>query len=243
MKENPMRVTDREALEGYWSPFAIESVRFANRSSAGALWCHAVVREGKAASGESFTADLRLVEEQGHVVADIRGFEVRKLPQETLRRSSRSEPIDWLYRVAWEPRPAGRAREAAGDGAWLVMGDDGGIGARLAKQVEVLGGRAFVVRRGDVYSAPSTGDWTIDVASATDYARMLEEIRCRSSTPLRGVFHLWSLDSEQGLSDGSGFLRAQSLGSESVLLLVQALERAALESSPRLEARGDNGNA
>jgi amino acid adenylation domain-containing protein len=221
-------------------PFAIQSVRFQNRPAGRtspdeeALWCHAVVHEGKPGSRESFTADLRLFDERGSIIAEIQGFEVRRLPQETLRRSLRSEGADWLHRVVWERRPGRPAREEAEPETWLVLADEGPAGRDLAKRLQTRSGRAYIVKPGKSYSAASTGDWTIDLSNPAHYDRMLQEALGRTSTSLRGIFHLWSLDSDEGLADESRFARDQARGSESLLLLVQALERAALERSPRL---------
>ena len=84
--------------------------------------------------------------------------------------------------------PSGRT-DAPHD--WLLFADQGGIAAGLAARLAGAGDRCILVRPGRFTadeSAPS-----IDPTSATDYRRLLAELRMAGRI-VRGVVHAWSLD-------------------------------------------------
>jgi acyl transferase domain-containing protein len=126
---------------------------------------------------------------------------------------------DWFYQVQWQPSVT--PQEQPGEpGLWLILSDQGGVGTSLTRLLEQSGERCL-----SVYPD------SIDPANPADFRRLCEE--AQQTATLKGVVHLWSLDTANTAELTSISLdQAVALSCGSVLHLVQAL--ATRESSPRL---------
>ena len=72
------------------------------------LWNHTVLREASGAIGETFTGDIQLFDDEGHLVAEAQGLHLKRATREALRRVVRKSQVeDWLYEVQWQPKPLG----------------------------------------------------------------------------------------------------------------------------------------
>ncbi|MCP4347108.1 MAG: SDR family NAD(P)-dependent oxidoreductase [Desulfobacterales bacterium] len=109
-------------------------------------------------------------------------------------------------------------------GSWLIFADKNGLGQTLAEQLEEHGQKCFLAYAGDTYEKNETGTWNLNPASPDNFEHFLRDIREINNTPLKGIIHLWSLDTlnsdELTISD---LENAQLLGCGSVLHLIQAL--------------------
>jgi acyl transferase domain-containing protein/ubiquinone/menaquinone biosynthesis C-methylase UbiE/acyl carrier protein len=79
-------------------PFAVErlSLSMAHPMQHDAWWCHA--RQQSA-----HTWEMHLLDEQGHLLLHIEGYEVRTAAAETVRGADLWR--DWLYQLKWQPHP------------------------------------------------------------------------------------------------------------------------------------------
>ncbi|MGH7579590.1 MAG: type I polyketide synthase, partial [Gemmatimonadales bacterium] len=161
-------------------PFTIERFAFHGRPSGNRVWCHGRARESYAQDAPAKTGDVRLLDGDGRVIAEITGFTVRRLRREAVRDGG-AERDDLLYRIAWEPRTLGTARRPV-SGDWLIWaGGRDGTGARLAALLEERGARCTVVEQPD-----------------PDALRVL--VQRPEQPPLRGILYL----SATGQSAGAG---------------------------------------
>jgi len=215
-------------------PFGIQSVRFFRRPTTDRLWCHARMRDG--GTGQSFTADLSLFDQTGRPVAEIDAFEVRRLPRVNLLKSLRGDTSDWVYELLWEERSlvSGKVPPRTAAGTWLIFADESGLGSRLADDIERSGARALLVTSSNAYSGGDRGMWAIDASNPEHYKCLLEDTRKATNDPLRGIVHLWSIEGDGPKLAAAEVERAQIVGSESALLLVQALMRSDTSTSLRL---------
>ncbi|MEZ4727508.1 MAG: SDR family NAD(P)-dependent oxidoreductase [Caldilineaceae bacterium] len=77
-------------------PFAVAALRLYQPMSGDSWWCHVTQVDIR-------KWDIQLLDQQGQVVAAIDGYEVRAAPPEAVRTGDAWR--DWLYTVAWQPRP------------------------------------------------------------------------------------------------------------------------------------------
>jgi len=201
---------------GAWVVAGIRALRVHRPLRDGAVWSHAALR---GAAGEGVLAgDLRLVDEDGALVAEAAGVRLQRLAGEAAAAPVHAD--DLIYDPVWEPvetPPAARdASWAAGD--WLILADRGGVGRALAATLETNGGRCTVVGSAD---AGGIGTPLPDGAA------------------LRGVIHLWSLDAAPSADADAGEVEAAArLGAGTAVELVQALERAGSSARVWLVTRG-----
>ena len=143
---------------------------------------------------------------------------------------------DWLYEVEWQLKS--RNQEESGfhePGTWLIFADIGGVGQGLAKLLRERGHSCILVYAGDAYQTKEAGTWSINPSSRADCDRLFQEALLTCDRPLKGVIHLWSLETKLASELTIPSLeQAQALGVGSVLHLLQALVKDNKSTSPRL---------
>lgn len=72
------------------------------RAPSAQLWNHTILND---VSGETFTGEIRLYNEDGLLIAEATGLHLKRAGREALMRAVHRRPDDWFYQVAWEPRP------------------------------------------------------------------------------------------------------------------------------------------
>src|SRR3954451_14855212 len=90
-----------------------------------------------------------------------------------------------------------------------------------------------MVALGGAYGSSQTTQPRIDPADPQDFRRLLREVSEGGAPPLRGVVHLWSLDTAASTTLAT-LEQSQILGPCSVLHLVQALAKNEWPGAPRL---------
>jgi NADPH:quinone reductase-like Zn-dependent oxidoreductase/NAD(P)-dependent dehydrogenase (short-subunit alcohol dehydrogenase family)/SAM-dependent methyltransferase len=98
------------------------------------LWSHARVSR---CGARGYSADVRLYDDSGVLVAEVEGFRVQRVQEETLQRATERDPVaDWLYEVDW--RPTGGSYATAQPAA-PSLAAPGALAAQIAPEFEPLG--------------------------------------------------------------------------------------------------------
>ena len=127
-----------------------------------------------------------------------------------LRKSEPSQSQSRLCQIEWQSQPRSLVKQAGG-GAWLIFSDAGGIAADIAGALEAEGATCTLVRRGEAFE-PILADQA-----------------------LRGIVHLWALDSPPPEQlTGSSLRHEEQALCGSVLQLVRNLAAMENERRPRL---------
>ncbi len=90
-----------EANESLFMPLGLESFRLFARPTT-KLWSVAVLDEA-AAGGETIRAHIRVADEEGRIVAELRGMSFKRTDRATLERAIQEGVDDWFYEIAWKP--------------------------------------------------------------------------------------------------------------------------------------------
>ena len=211
-------------------PFSIERFRFHRRPESHRLWCHATIREPARRDGQNVTGDLCLCDENGNLVAEIIGFEQRKLKKDILLRHLARDPSEWLYQLGWKTAtlPERPAAETGGTpGTWLVFSDEAGVGRELASLLIDRGDRTVLVSAGSTYERIDAFNYCLDSDAPDQLRRLLDDCTQEHGRPDKGVVYLWglagareeelsldSLQQAQGVSYGGGLSLVQAMASE-----------------------------
>ena len=184
------------------------------------------------------TTDVRLVDETGQVLVDVRGLELHRLDRDVRTRTRNVG--DWLYERRWEPKALagsqGRSHAAAtsGNGQWIVFADREDVASRLTSLIERDGGSCVVVRPGVTYVAAGRA-YEIDPGEPAHARQLLGDVLGHGSAACRGIVHLWNLEAgDSAHLDLAGLESAQLSGCASVLHLIQAAADARATPAPRL---------
>ena len=215
-------------------PVRLERVRLL-RQCGSSVWVHARMRSAEGAAGGAQAGDVLLLDDSGEPIAEIDGLRLQPLD----RLPGADELEGWLYAARWqrkalapeapaEPRPAP-------EGAWLVLADQGGVGAAVAALLEARGERCALVAVGGASAHGGPGRYQVDPAAPEAFDAVLQDVY-GGGQPCRGVVHLWSLDAGAlPLAATEEALEAdQRIGALSVLHLVQTLARRPWGAAPQL---------
>ena len=201
------------------------------RPGATPAWCHVVAGEQLNGNAAEVSVDLQLLDETGAVIAAIDGFRSRRVARADLL--GRPQAVDeWLYELEWRPQPVATSETKLPEGqagGWLILADRGGIGQRLAQQLEARGERCVTLTRAQWEEAGRARG----LPAAEMFRRTLADEFDAGQRRCRGVIHMWSLDAPLQVTPVA-LAAAQALGSMSVLSLVQALAQTGWRDAPRL---------
>jgi 8-amino-7-oxononanoate synthase len=217
-------------------PMGLKSFRV-HQNGATAVWSHVRITSGPPVSRKSVVAEIRLLDAQGGLVAEIDGLELRRVRREILMRQMQRNVEEWLYRLDWRPKARGNQglAEVVETGAWLILADDRGVGAKLADELRQRGNRCVLARTGEQFAAAGRDEYILCPIESKDFQRLLDEAFSDDIHSLRGVIHLWSLNAacfEEQTTTRLGI--GQRLSCASALELVQALVKTLPQESPRL---------
>ncbi|MBW4632289.1 MAG: SDR family NAD(P)-dependent oxidoreductase [Iphinoe sp. HA4291-MV1] len=117
-------------------------------------------------------------------------------------------------------------------GSWLIFADRCGVGQQLAQRLQKRSEIPILIEPGDAFKCLAPHQFQLRPSHPEDMQQLLEVVST-SLPACRGIVHLWSLDiTPTEETTVASLEEAQTLGTLSVLHLVQALER--VGSSPRL---------
>jgi acyl transferase domain-containing protein/acyl carrier protein len=157
--------------------------------------------------------------------------------------STRAAPSrkDCLYELQWQPQALAEAADrlaAESGGRWMILTDCAGVGASLAAALEARGDECTLVCSGTTYARRGERHWDVNADVAADFHRLMVDVRAPSPVPLRGVVHLWSLDTTAAdPGDGAAIQDDVLRSCGSVLHLLQALLSVPMDPGPRLQPR------
>ncbi|MBD2523535.1 type I polyketide synthase [Nostoc sp. FACHB-133] len=225
---NPAEQVENDYM---YIPFSIGSFRFYGRSHPGhQLWCHG--QKTPTSNQQSLIGDVHLFDQNGQLIAEIIGFEVRKVRRATLLQSLQKDLGDWLYEVAWQPKAREQNHQLAQSqelGSWLIFADKQGTAVKLAKLLQERGDRTILVSPGAEYQADAE-HYYINPSEPQDFQRLIQASLGNNQPPCRGVVYLWGLEHESIVD----FQDTQVTSCGNVLHLVQALAKSTWSKSPRL---------
>lgn len=130
----------------------------------------------------------------------------------------REKLADWFFEPVWTRTPAAHGAESSGTA--LVFRDPGGFGEVLVKQLRASGAEVVSVFPGKRFR--QSGDaFTVDPASAGDYAALFERLNSLDKMPAR-IFHCWLIS---GARVRHGARRILERGFHSLIAMAPVIAR------------------
>ncbi|MCL8014926.1 type I polyketide synthase [Streptomyces sp. AS02] len=196
-------------------PAGAGRLRFTGRTAPPA-WVTCALRS---VAGDSATLDIRLYDEEGHLLLEIREFELAAL-----------SPLDnALFETRWHPCPP--AQEPPAPGAWLLLADTTGVADALAERLAAASVPYVMAHRGREFADQGYGRYVLDPADPAQLTRLLDE--AFPAGPPGRVVQLTALDAPP-VGDRSTAEEAAGLCCLDTLRLVRALTDRVHSRPPRL---------
>lgn len=202
------------------------------------VWSYAVLRSNGSESVDSFEGDVRLLDEEGRLIAEVTGMRLQRT-KPAIQGKEREVLDGLLYVMNWEPK-AGVEVQQSGKAAnqqetWLVFADSHGTGEAFARLLEARGEACIRIEAAESYERVGEKRFRMNPARLEDMREILEILFNSEERICSGVVHFWSLNSLPPEKTTSESLqRAQELGCLSVLHLVQCLGRVESQEPTRL---------
>ncbi len=205
------------------------------RPASNHLWTQVEIDTIKA-NTQTLTGEVRLLDEQGIVVAQVEGLTLLRTSRQALLSTIEPDINNWLYQIHWQPQstsPESQSIDLTEPGSWLLFSSPTGIGKYLAESLKQQGQHCILVTPGENYQKLESQHYQINPTSTSEFPRLLQE-SLEQQPPLQGIVHLWSLSETIAPPTSVQELnKSQELGCGSVLHLVQALvKNQALKSPP-----------
>ena len=168
-------------------PFLLGQIKIYSQFQ-GDVWSHIAVRQEGGRSSGTVSADIRLFDQAGRLIAEINEL--------TLRRSKGgvgecNALKDCLYEMGWQPLNDPFIPMTALAGDWLIFIDDHGIGVKLSQALTEMGNNCILVRQGEAFQVAGINNYILDPTQSEDFIRLLNEA---GKSSFRGVLYCWSLD-------------------------------------------------
>ncbi len=226
----------RRAGAAPFVPVGAQRARLHGRVPAQA-WVHARFADGASGPEGEPVFDLTILDENGRALFELGALRLAPLEAEKTARA-RDMLDECGYAVAWrkaalpvESRPP-LAR--ADQGAWLVVLDQGGAGAALAKRLRARGETCVEAKLGGSYERVDDQRWQIDGTRPADLDRLLAEAFGKRRV-CRGVVHCAALDAVPWQETSHETLQADlRRGTVLAVRIAQAILRQGFRDTPQL---------
>jgi acyl transferase domain-containing protein/acyl carrier protein len=189
-----------------------------------ASWSQARLNLASEADPEMFTGDVRLLDEEGHVLAEARSVRLQRLDARLFTRPRQLS--DLIHTLQWQRDAELEVDLQPGTpapGHWLILADAGGVGQRLADYLESLGEPSIIIFIGENSAFTEAQPARVNPHRLEDFTQALQAALTDGQRSCRGVIYAWSLDVSVGEADQTAIDHAQALTCRGLLSLFQSL--------------------
>jgi amino acid adenylation domain-containing protein len=164
------------------------------------IWCHVSIRPGKNWCDSYFTADFEFFDEQGEIVLQILGAQMRQASAGAFLRDAEKSPC---YRIQWQKFDIKKSKtdsQPSSAGCWLVLGDQEGIAETLVQHIQADGGDwAMLHKDGNLRIHSNATNYNdnvfIDTPVQKTFEYVLTEKLPEHGLHCTGVIQCWGIDS------------------------------------------------
>ncbi|NEP79534.1 MAG: SDR family NAD(P)-dependent oxidoreductase [Okeania sp. SIO3B3] len=200
------------------------------------LWYYTKIDESSSYDGGELRGDTYLLNGDGKVLAEYSGIDFRQLSRKLLLRSFGLDFSQWYYQTEWQPE-ALMPTAVQETGTYLLFCPTSNSKLKewsdhLNSQLLEQGHQCILVYPADSYKKLSSEDkkQTIQLSPTEPehFQKLLDEVNeSTEELPLKGIIHLWSLD-----TDVEELTKTEELICASVINLLQVVK--SLEKLPSL---------
>ncbi|MEM9271361.1 MAG: type I polyketide synthase [Cyanobacteria bacterium P01_F01_bin.143] len=141
---------------------------------------------------------------------------------------------DWLYQVQWEPVAQKLKLKQSQPIHWLIFADSTGTAEDLGSQLKQQNYDYTLVFSGEAYQNDEPGIYYVNPAHSQDFQRLWQAIITTQGLPVTQIVHFWSLETSSEKLTNTTLAKAQKLGCNSVLYLLQSLLKLNQDNLPKL---------
>ncbi|NEP49889.1 MAG: type I polyketide synthase, partial [Moorea sp. SIO3C2] len=114
---------------------------------------------------------IKLVDNQGSLLAEIEGLRVTATTADALLRSLQPDISHWFYQINWQTQPLPSTTLSSATDKWLVFAQD----TQLVEALQHQGHESIRVSPGDTYEKLAQQHYQINPTSREQFQKLLEE--------------------------------------------------------------------
>ena len=182
-------------------PVVFQELRFFRQPTA-QMWCYARLHQpdsdnlrGVAIGPEILKADIKLLDSQGQLMAEMNGLQLKYVRPETMLRKTQKTEQDWLYEVEWREQNRENLSIANRPRHWLIFADNSHLGQDLAALLRVQGETCILALPGTDYQAISPHEYRINPAVLEHFQQLWASLPV-----IDGIVHAWGLEQPANLT-------------------------------------------
>ncbi|MBJ6765278.1 type I polyketide synthase [Myxococcaceae bacterium JPH2] len=212
-------------------PVAIQRLRWFRRPSS-AIWVHARNNGNADPSVEMLHIDLRLLGEDGEVIAEVDGLQLKRIDRQVVLSARPEAAREVLLEMAWKEQPAPRTSGSVPHaGRYVLVAEAGPVTDALRARLESQAARCLVVTPGERSAQDSADRYSVDPRDPKGFDALFREL----SSQKEPTTVLWLGDLERRAERPDASLADAALeGTLGALHLVQAMARATWTRRPAL---------
>ncbi len=179
---------------------------------------------GEVAEG-SLKAEIKLVDSQGQILAEIIGLRVMETTVSALLKGLQPDISHWYYQINWQAQPLKNSTKKQTE-KWLVLAKD--TQTKIVESLEEKGQECIVISPGKTYKKLAPKHYEINSNNSEEFTQILEE-----NPETTGIINLWGLESQQNKEQ----IELQTIQEQicgSVLYTIQAIIKTKPKKNPRL---------
>ncbi|NES40467.1 type I polyketide synthase [Moorena sp. SIO2C4] len=167
---------------------------------------------------------IKLVDNQGSLLAEIEGLRVTATTADALLRSLQPDISHWFYQINWQTQPLPSTTPSSATDKWLVFAQD----TQLIEALQHQGHESIRVSPGDTYEKLAQQHYQINPTSREQFQQLLAE-----NPGITQIVYLWGVQEIES-KDNLEIQTVQEQSCATVLHLVQAIINSKPETIPKL---------
>ncbi|MBU8897894.1 type I polyketide synthase [Corallococcus sp. M34] len=212
-------------------PVAIQRLRWFRRPTS-AIWVHARNNGNADPSVEMLHIDLRLLGEDGEVIAEVDGLQLKRIDRQVVLSARPEAAREVLLEMAWKEQPAPRQGGPLPQGGrYVLVAEEGAVTDALRERLEGPSRRCILVTPGERSAQDSANRYVVDPRDPAGFDAVFRELAIQKEPTT--VVWLWGLERRVERADAS-LADAAMAGALGALHLVQAMARANWARRPAL---------
>ncbi len=174
---------------------------------------------------DSLRAEIKLVDSQGQILAEIIGLRVMETTVSALLKGLQPDISHWYYQINWQAQPLKNSTKKQTE-KWLVLAKD--TQTKIVESLEEKGQECIVISPGKTYKKLAPQHYEINSNNSEEFTQILEE-----NPDTTGIINLWGLESQQNKEQ----IELQTIQEQicgSILYTLQAIVKTKPKKNPRL---------
>ncbi len=221
----------RAGSDKLYVPVGLQSLKLYQKGQS-KVWSHVsfsspVINEDGSLKN-SLNCNINLFDQEGALVAEGIGLQIRQISRESLLQVSQEKTEDGLYELKWQLSPTPLLDQATHIDQWLIFADESGVGEQIAERLKAQDVTIIIVKGGEEYKHIDGNNWQLSPAQPDHFQQLLFDTSESLSGSRLGIIHSWSVANsfDSATQKTEALLKdAQNQACGSILHLVQALSK------------------